>query len=184
MPRLILASASPRRRELLKELYADFQVEPSSFEETARGLSARDTALSFAEGKAREVYARFPSAVVLGADTVVSLDGETLGKPDSAEQAKRMLRALSGRTHFVYTGICLIGKGIFRREAVETEVTFAPLTDGFIDSYVAGGSPMDKAGGYGIQDCGSVITYKGSYSNVVGLPVEEVRALLKDVNLC
>ena len=179
---LILASASPRRRELLQTICSDFTVAPSLYEERASGLSAQQTVLLFAEGKAREVLSRFPRALVLGADTVVSLDGRILGKPKSEEEAAEMLRALSGRTHEVFTGVCLAGEGFLRKEVVKTEVTFRTLDEKFIAAYVASGSPMDKAGGYGIQDGDLVASYKGSYSNVVGLPLERVRALLKEGN--
>ena len=109
--RLVLASASPRRKELLARLVPQFEVEPSRFEEVGAGLSACETARAFAVGKAREVAARRPQDAVLGSDTVVSLDGKILGKPKDEGDARRMLRLLSGRTHTVYTGVCLIAGG-------------------------------------------------------------------------
>ncbi len=184
MPRLILASASPRRRELLSSIGVKFDVEPSLYEERARGLSACETVLLFSEGKAREVYARFPKAAVLGADTVVALDGKILGKPRSFEEAQAMLISLSGREHTVYTGVCLVGEGLFFKAAVETKVHFRPLGGEEIARYVAGGSPMDKAGAYGIQDSDFVSRVEGSYTNVVGLPLETVRAFLKEGRIC
>ncbi len=176
---LILASNSPRRRELLAELGYSFRVEPSSFEERERGLSAHDTALAFARGKAEEVFSRFPEAVVLGADTVVSLDGAILGKPKDKEDAARMLRLLGGRTHTVYTGVCVLLRG-HREERVEaTEVDFFPLTEEVIGQYVASGLPLDKAGAYGIQDGYPLVrSIRGSYTNVVGLPTETVGTML------
>ncbi len=183
--RLILASASPRRRELLAELYPFFEVEPSAFEESAEGLSAPDTALCFAEGKAREVFSRFPDSIVLGADTVVSYGGEILGKPKTPPDAERILRMLSGKTHSVYTGVCLIGQGMFWKGVEETRVTFNELSEALIETYVKSGLPMDKAGAYGIQDGYPLVKeYQGSYSNVVGLPKELVRAFLKEGNIC
>ena len=177
---IILASQSPRRRELLAQI-TDFQVEPSLFEESAKGLSARDTALCFACGKAREVASRFPSAVVLGADTVVALGDEILGKPKSKEDAKRMLRALSGREHTVYTGVCIVGGGRERTEVVASRVYFNGLDDGLIGRYIESGLPLDKAGAYGIQDGYPLVErYEGSYTNIIGLPVETVRELLKE----
>ena len=181
---LILASNSPRRRELLAQFHIPFEIVPSRFEELAEGFPARETALRFAQGKAEEVSARFPEAYVLGADTVVSIGGEILGKPKDGADAKRMLRLLSGKTHSVYTGVCLVGRGVFLREVVETKVTFFPLREGFIEEYVAGGSPLDKAGAYGIQDGGLVSGYRGSYTNVIGLPLETVETFLKEVHLC
>ena len=176
---LILASASPRRRELLARITKHFTAEPSFFEERERGLSARDTAEYFACGKAREVLSRFPDRLVLGADTVVSLNGEIFGKPADEADAVRMLRLLSGKVHSVFTGICLAGGNFFASETAETKVEFFPLSEELIAKYVASGSPMDKAGAYGIQDGYPLVRrFEGSYENVVGLPLEEVRALI------
>ncbi len=177
---LILASNSPRRRELLGGICPRFSVEPSLFEESAKGLSAYDTVLAFARGKAAEVFSRFPSCAVLGADTVVSLEGKILGKPRSAEEAKETLCALSGKRHEVYTGICLLSaKGEFC-DVVKTAVFFNPLSGELIERYVASGKPLDKAGAYGIQDgYGLVLRTEGSYTNVVGLPLEETRRLIE-----
>ncbi len=179
--RLVLASNSPRRRELLAEICTDFLVEPSLFEESAKGLSAYDTVLAFARGKAADVFARFPHDAVLGADTVVALGEEILGKPHSAEEAKAMLRALSGREHAVYTGVCLkSGKGE-RSIVVKTAVLFNLLSEELIGAYVASGKPFDKAGAYGIQDGFDLVKQTvGSYTNVVGLPVEETCALIRE----
>lgn len=181
---LILASGSPRRRELLAQLHIPFTVVPSRFEEAAEGLIAQETVERFAEGKAREVFSRYPEAVVLGADTVVCFGGEILGKPRDEEDARRMLRLLSGKTHSVFTGVCLVGRDLFRREAVETKVSFLPLSERFIEEYVKSGSPMDKAGAYGIQDGALASRVEGSYTNVIGLPMERVETLLKEVHLC
>ena len=176
----ILASNSPRRRELLAQITSNFIVEPSLFEESAKGLSAHDTALCFAQGKAREVASRFQDSVVLGADTVVSLDGEILGKPSSPARAKEMLHALSGRVHTVYTGVCVIGGGKELSEVVASRVFFNTLSEELIERYVRSGLPLDKAGAYGIQDGYPLVTrYEGSYTNIIGLPVEETRALLE-----
>lgn len=173
-----MASASPRRRELLAEI-ADFIVEPSRFEETAEGLTAEQTAGYFAEGKAKEVLSRFPNALVLGADTVVSLNGNILGKPKNREHAEEMLRSLGGRTHEVITGVCLAGRGFCRTRTVKTQVEFYPLGEELIARYVDSGLCMDKAGAYGIQDGYPLVkAYFGSYTNVVGLPVDEVREML------
>lgn len=181
MSEIILASQSPRRRELLAQITPNFLVEPSLFEEKAGGLSAKETVLAFARGKAAEVASRHPQDIVIGADTVVVLNGEILGKPKDGADAARMLRALSGRTHSVCTGVCILGHGAEKTRVVETLVTFFDLSEQFIQEYVAGGSPLDKAGAYGIQDGGLVEKYEGSYTNVVGLPVEEVRAMLAEI---
>ena len=176
---LLLASNSPRRRELLGTITKNFRVQPSLFEESAKGLSAQETVSLFSKGKALEVLSRFEEDVVLGADTVVSLGGEILGKPHSKEEAKEMLRLLSGKEHAVYTGIFLASRKKRLSSVVKTTVFFYTLSEEHIERYVATGSPLDKAGAYGIQDgFGLVEKIEGSYSNVVGLPVEETRALL------
>ncbi|MBR7186076.1 MAG: septum formation protein Maf [Clostridia bacterium] len=176
---LILASNSPRRRELLTQLGYQFIVEPSSFEERERGLSAHDTALFFARGKAEEVFSRFPLSAVLGADTVVTLGGEIFGKPKDQEDAKRMLRLLSGKEHAVLTGVCLIAPNYREEAIVATHVVFHELSEEVIAAYVASGLPLDKAGAYGIQDGRPLVKeIYGSYTNVVGLPTEKVGTML------
>lgn len=178
--RLILASASPRRRELLKELASDFLVVPSSCEE--KGVyGAKETAAAFAKAKARDVYKSYPDCVVLGADTVVSLDNEVLGKPKTQAEAYAMLKALSGREHSVYTGVCMIKDGCEKVCVEQTKVTFFKLSDEKIAEYIKSGSPFDKAGGYGIQDGGLVASFEGSYTNVVGLPLEVVKRFLEEL---
>lgn len=181
MKQLILASNSPRRRELLAQLGYRFTVEPSLFEESARGLSAHDTALAFARGKAEEVFSRFPEAVVLGADTVVECNGVIFGKPKNESHAADMLRSLSAKTHFVYTGFCVLAQGFSREKAVCTEVDFFPLSEELIASYIASGLPKGKAGAYGIQDGWPLVrAIRGSYTNVVGLPTEDVAPVLAE----
>lgn len=183
--RLILASRSPRRRELLKEIYPEFEIVPAIGEERAsEGLSPSELVKELALHKAQEVAALPESAgaFVLGADTVVALDGKVLGKPKDETDAFRMLSALSGRTHEVFTGVCLLSPaGEIRLGFSGTKVEFEELSGEFIRSYVGSGSPMDKAGAYGIQDGGLVKRIEGSYSNVVGLPVELVGEFLSDI---
>ena len=177
---LILASASPRRQELLLKIAPKFSVVPSAFEERG-AYGAQDTALAFARGKAEEVFWRYPEALVLGADTVVVLGERVFGKPSSKQEAYGMLRALSGKTHSVFTGVCLVKAGARREAVAETKVTFHDLSDALIEEYIASGSPFDKAGGYGIQDGGLVRRIEGSYTNVVGLPLETVKAFLEEL---
>lgn len=174
--KLLLASASPRRRELLAPV-CPFEVEISRFEEHDMG-SAEETVLLNARGKALEVLARFPDCRVLGADTAVALNGVILGKPKDAEDAERMLRFLSGKTHSVFTGVCLADLGGVKERVVETKVTFKRLSKKTIEDYVLSGAPLDKAGAYGIQDGVAVKSYEGSYSNVMGLPMEAVEEML------
>ena len=185
----ILASASPRRKELFADLVEKFDVIPAQGEEKVEaGLIPKQLVQALAKQKAEEVAA-MPCAkgkFVLGADTVVALGDEVLGKPKDEADAKRMLTALSGKSHDVYTGVCIVyldkdGNQATRIDAARTEVVFEALSNEQIDAYIAGGSPMDKAGAYGIQDGGLVKEIKGSYSNVVGLPMELLESLIKEV---
>jgi len=183
---LILASRSPRRRKLLAQLGLDFEVHPSDLDENATNHRLPEQLVEqLALEKARTVAARFPEALTLGADTIVVLDGDVLNKPADEAEARAMLRRLSGRTHTVYTGVALVHPAS-QREVVDyeaTQVTFAPLTDAEIDAYVATGSPLDKAGAYGIQDdYGAVFIRRieGDYYNVVGLPLHRLYRMLRN----
>jgi len=180
----ILASASPRRAELLRQLKRDFQIIPGNAEEICdEQLSPFEICQLNAHRKARAVAKKFPDAIVLGADTLVFLEGEILGKPGSLGEAGRMLRRLQGRTHQVVTGLSLIHLRAHRERlfAASTEVTFHPLDEGRIREYLAAVNPLDKAGAYAIQERGELIiaAISGSYSNVVGLPLEQLRAELE-----
>ena len=175
----ILASASPRRKELLGELVSQFDVLPSQADEVVEGNPALSNLVKMlAVQKASEVAnrAQAQGKCVLGADTVVALDGKVLGKPKDKAEAKEMLTALSGRAHEVFTGVCIYYPTTdgwkYLVDAACTKVYFLPLTETQIDEYIATGSPMDKAGAYGIQDGGLVEKIEGSFSNVVGLPTE------------
>ncbi len=180
LPPLILASASPRRAELLRLLAADFRVLPSTAEEVAHDhLTPLEVCQLNAHRKARVVAKKIPDALVLGADTLVFLDNEILGKPRNMKEAEKMLSSLQGRTHQVVTGVCLMhlrshSERIF---AVSTDVLFHPLTKKQIRDYLKKIHPLDKAGAYAIQDAGEFIISEisGSFSNVVGLPVEKLR---------
>ena len=180
-----LASASPRRRELLKEFIPEFAVIPAKGEEKAAdGLTPSALVCALAQQKAAEVAA-LPAAAdtaVIGSDTVVVFGDEVLGKPKDEADAKRMLSMLSGKVHQVYTGVCiLLPDGGKLLEADCTDVEFEALTESQIEAYIATGSPMDKAGAYGIQDGGIVKEIRGSYSNVVGFPCELFEKLLKSI---
>lgn len=182
----ILASASPRRKELFAELVEEFEILPSTAEEVVEGTpTPMELVQKLACLKAREVSLREETVgkAVLGADTVVALDGKVLGKPKDEEDAFRMLSALSGKTHEVCTGVCMrflkeSGKWVELVDSASTKVYFANLTKEEILAYIATGSPMDKAGAYGIQDGGLVDKIEGSFSNVVGLPVELCKEML------
>ena len=183
--RLILASRSPRRQELLRQAGFAFEVRPSRIEEVVRpGESAEDFACRAAQEKALEVAAPSPpDTLVLGADTVVAVNGELLGKPRDAEDARRMLRLLSGGTHRVITGVCVVRapREIKALRYETTSVTFRHLDEEEIQNYLASGEPFDKAGAYGIQGLASkfVTRVEGCYFNVVGLPVALVYEILK-----
>jgi septum formation protein len=181
--KLILASRSPRRRDLLATIVGEFEVVPSEIDETLEGGPTPEAVAALALRKARAVAARVADATVLGADTVVVLDGEALGKPGGPAEARAMLRRLRGREHEVITGIAVVDVRR-RREAaraVVSRVTMAAYSDATIEAYVASGAPLDKAGAYAIQDLGGALVERceGSYTNVVGLPVEETRRLLE-----
>jgi septum formation protein len=178
---LILASASPRRRELLSQLGLAFTVSAADIDETPReGEAAEAYVLRLAREKALTVAARHPGAWVLAADTTVALGPELLGKPADAEEARAMLSRLSGRTHDVYTGVALAGR---HTEAfvVRTRVTFRALGPGEIAWYAGTGEPLDKAGAYAVQGKGGflVAAVEGSPTNVIGLPLGETLALLE-----
>lgn len=180
---IILASASPRRRELLALAGFDFAVRPSGADETVPdGISPRDAAALTSSRKAEAAAALCsPGDIIVAADTVVSLGDTAMGKPRDAADATAMLAALSGRTHSVYTGYCLAKGDVRLTGCEETEVTFRTLTDAEIREYVATGEPMDKAGAYGIQGraCVFVSRIDGDYFNVVGLPVCRISELLR-----
>jgi septum formation protein len=180
--RLVLASASPRRAELLRAAGIDFDIQPANVDEAiAPGESPNEYVLRLAEAKARLVYERDVRRTVLAADTAVVVDAHILGKPLDDADAARMLRMLSGRTHQVLTAVSVFHPGqIVDTRADTTTVEFAPLSETDITWYVSSGEPMDKAGAYAVQGLASrfVTRIEGSYSNVVGLPVALVYQML------
>ena len=180
----ILASASPRRRELLRQLGLSFAVVPSTLLESNQGgMKPLVHATYFAESKAKEVANRYRHNWVLGADTIVVLGEEILGKPADFAEASSMLSRLSGQSHHVITGICLVHASmeVVESEWIETKVSMRSLSVEDIEGYVRTGEPMDKAGAYGIQGIGGCLVKRieGSYSNVVGLPLCETLELLR-----
>lgn len=186
--RMILASASPRRKELLEQAGVEFEIIPAVGEEVITDNRPQQAVLGLSAQKAAEVAAKVQGdAIVLGADTVVAFGGRILGKPKDEADAKQMLSMLSGNTHSVYTGVSMVVKqsGESRPYSFyeETEVTMYPLTEGQIISYIRSGEPMDKAGAYGIQGKGAVFIEKiqGDYNNVVGLPIARVFRTLEEV---
>src|SRR5215469_7136861 len=180
LPPFILASASPRRAELLRQLKLEFEVVPSDAKEVFdENLSPLELCQLNAHRKARTVAKKIPDALVMGADTLVFLDRKIFGKPADAVEAKKMLLQLQGRTHQVVTGVSLIQLRVHRERifAISTDVTFRPLTPNQIGEYLYGINPLDKAGAYAIQEHGQLIVSEisGSFSNVVGLPIERVQ---------
>jgi septum formation protein len=183
---LVLASASPRRQELLRNAGIPFEVQPAHIpEDPLPEESARACAERLAREKALAIARQRPGDIVLGADTVVVIDGELLGKPSDATDATRMLRLLSGREHQVITGVCLVADGQPSVASETTLVTMSELTDQDIAGYVGSGEPMDKAGAYAIQGIASrwIPRIEGDYSNVVGLPVALVWRMLRQAGI-
>ncbi len=179
---LILASASPRRAELLRNAAINFAVEAAHVaEQPFPNEAPLEYAQRLAHDKAHAVFAGHRDSAVLGADTVVVIDEHLLEKPIDDDDAARMLRLLSGRTHQVITGVCLLAPAFERTEAEITQVVFSPLSDDEIAQYVQTGEPMDKAGAYAIQGIASrwVERIEGCYFNVVGLPLPRVYRMLK-----
>ena len=181
-PTLILASGSPRRRELLQMLGIVFEVRPSHIPEE---WQPGEAPVAYAERLAREKALSVPGALVLGADTTVLLDGQLLEKPAEAEDALRILRRLQGRTHEVISSIALVSGGVVRQATDITRVTFRSAEDDLLRAYIATGEPMDKAGAYGIQGYGAALVERieGDFFGVMGLPVRLVLRLLEEAGL-
>lgn len=184
---VVLASASPRRRELLSLIFDGYRVVPSQFDEDSvpDEFAPADHVQHSALMKARDVAVANPQSLVIGSDTIVVVDSRILGKPEDEADAANMLAMLGGRTHQVYSGIALIKDG-FERTAVEsTDVTFRSLSDETISRYIATREPMDKAGAYAIQGVGSVLieSIAGCYFNVVGLPLHRLSRMLEDFGI-
>jgi len=191
LPRIILASASPRREEILGLLGVRFTVAPSGFDESSVvQWPPEEHVLESSMGKAAFIECRIPDGIVIGADTIVVVDDKILGKPADVEDARRMLQLLSGRSHYVYTGLCVIRRAGDEtvqtiRDYVRTEVRFGKLTDDIINAYVETLEPLDKAGAYGIQERGSVLVegIVGDYFNVVGLPIYRLGGMLMELGV-
>ena len=180
--KLILASQSPRRLELLKQVTDQFEVVPSSVEEKLDyGLPPEENARALARTKAESVAENYPHDWVIGADTLVTLDHEIFEKPVDVPDAQRILRRLSGRKHLVITGICIVSPGKTLDKAVISKVRFKSLSQEEISRYIQTGEPMDKAGAYAIQGKGKFMIreFSGSESNIIGLPIDELKILLK-----
>ncbi|WP_342598503.1 Maf family protein [Psychrobacillus sp. FSL H8-0483] len=183
---IILASESPRRKELFGKLGIPFEVQPSSVNEEVEGEhTPEEFALSIAKLKATAIAEKNPHAVVIGADTTVRLGNELLSKPANNEEAKKYLQQLSGKVHNVITGVSIQGLGSSLGFTESTQVKFYDLTDEQIDAYVATGDSLDKAGAYGIQTLGGLFVEKiqGDYNNVVGLPISRLFQTLLNLHI-
>lgn len=178
---IILASASPRRAELLKKLCNDFSIDASDAKEIQFANSPKELAVRNAKIKAESVAQKHSDDIVIGADTIVVLDGKIFGKPDGEDGAKKMLRELSGKKHEVITGLAIVTNGRTFMTAETTEVFFGEMTDEEISAYVATGEPLDKSGSYALQGGAAKFIEKinGDWSNVVGLPLYRLRLLAK-----
>ncbi len=180
---IILASSSPRRKELLGRLGVPFTVIPSGAEEPPieKSESPETYAGRLSSLKASTLYADHPGTVIIGADTVVALDGKVFPKPESASEAVQFLLELSGQTHSVITGVTVLWDGHSVRFTTATDVTFRELDSALIEAYAATGDPLDKAGGYGIQTAGGLLVeeIRGDYDSVVGLPIAELAQVLR-----
>jgi septum formation protein len=186
--KIILASGSPRRRELLQNLGLDFSVENSGFqEEPVERLNLEQQAEQLAAGKAKAAAANHPDAVIIAADTFGVIDGRVIGKPENAAQAREMLKMLSGKSHRVISGIAVIDTAsqFIDTQAVATTVYFKELNNAEIDRYVATGEPLDKAGAYAVQGLGALLVERieGDYYNVVGLPLFALAGMLKKIGI-
>ncbi len=183
MSKIILASASPRRKELMELAGYDFEVICADIVEVVpEEAMPQEVVMSLALQKAQAVAAEHKEAVVIGSDTVVALDGKILGKPHSEQEACEMLRSLSGRTHKVFTGVAIVCGGKGKNFFDETDVEFYSLGDDEIKKYVATGEPTDKAGAYGIQGKGSVLVKRinGDFFSVMGLPIAKLYREMSD----
>ncbi len=182
---LILASSSPRRRELLHQVTSEFKVIAPQIDEKSIRASDSGLPLEISKMKAYEVFLKHSKDTILACDTIVYFKKRKLGKPTTPEEAKTMLRLLSGQTHKVISGYTLMASGFEVNRTVVTKVTFNLLDEALIDAYVNSGSPMDKAGAYGIQDEAFPLVKKieGSYHNVMGLPLEDILSVIKKLRI-
>ncbi len=181
---LILASISPRRKELLSQITTKFVIKPSPYKEQHNlNLPPKLLAEYLATQKALAVAKNHVFDTVIGADTIVEKDGKILGKPKSEKEAEQMLQLLSNSVHFVHTGICIVKEGNINSQVVTSLVKFKNLSQKDISDYIATGSPFDKAGAYGVQDSNFVEYVDGSFTNVVGFPQDEIEQMLKELEV-
>ncbi|MCL7748105.1 Maf family protein [Halalkalibacter alkaliphilus] len=186
MKSFILASGSPRRKELLEQAHYSFSIQTSAVEEIVKeGLSPAEVVQQLAKQKAEDVWSKAKDAVVLGSDTVVAFEDKILGKPENEEEAKAMLQMLSGHTHSVYTGVAICSQEGVMTFYEKTDVEFYSLSEEDIRMYIRSGEPFDKAGSYGIQGFGAFLVKRivGDYFAVVGLPLARTMRELKKIGI-
>jgi septum formation protein len=186
--RIILASTSPRRRELAQAMGLDFEIVPSGYEEDMKlKIKPEEMVKMFSYGKAFDVSKKFNEGIVIGVDTIVVFNGKNLGKPKSKEDAFMMLKSYSGKKQYVYSGVCMIDCKTRKiiSDCEKTEVYFRKMEDNEIRDYIETGGPMDKAGAYGIQDLSSIFIKKinGCYFNVMGFPIHNIHKNLKKMGV-
>jgi septum formation protein len=185
---IILASASPRRKELLEKIGLVFKTDPSQYPEDLNSkLNPQDLVLSISEGKARAVAAKYPDAIIIAADTIGVVGNRVIGKPHTSAEAFKMLRMLSGKSHQVITALTVLDSNNNMKvsQTIQTRVYFKELSDDEINAYVKTGEPLDKAGAYAIQGIGSILVEKinGDYYNVMGLPLNALAEILKEFGI-
>lgn len=183
---IVLASASPRRRELMGMLGVEFEIVPATGpERPPEGAGPARTVEALSLAKAREIAEKRPDALIIGADTIVAVDGDILGKPTDGADARRMLQKLSGRAHSVFTGVTVLSGQAALTRAEETRVVFRPLTGAEIDRYIKTGEPMDKAGAYACQGLASLFVERieGDFFNVMGLPLYRLGQMLNELGV-
>lgn len=181
--RVILASNSPRRKELLGQIFDDFDVMPQNVQEKCDKVRPGSIVMTLARQKLGDLPKLYKDCVIIASDTIVYRNKKIYGKPKSQAHAKEILCELSDKWHSVYTGICVFYADKTYTAYDKSLVKFKLLDDSIIEEYIATGSPMDKAGAYGIQDKQVVEKYKGSYTNIVGLPMEKLKELLKNIEI-
>ena len=188
MQKIILASQSPRRRDLLKQIGLEFEIDPSNYEEDMTlDMEPRKLAEDLSLGKTKDVAQRHKDSIIISADTIIAVDNEVFGKPKTPEKAKYMLQKLSGRAHSVITGFTIINTEINKQisKSVETKVYFKNISEEEMDAYIATGEPLDKGGGYAIQGMAALFVEKieGDYFNIVGLPIIAIVDELKNFGI-
>ena len=178
---VILASKSPRRQELLKEIFPKFDIMPQDVDEAIDEKDPKKMVEELSLKKLNNLDKTYKDALIISSDTIVWLNGKVYGKPHTIENAIKTLKALSGTTHYVYTGVCIAYKGKRHVFVDESRIRFRDLKEEEITAYVYEKKPLDKAGAYGIQDGDMVKDYEGSYSNIMGLPIEKLKEELKKI---